>query len=156
MVRLLLAHLQDTLQFVKHCWSDSSSFEESSHIPKQYHFLSKSLLRQFTQACEELSRKSQDIGKREWNLQRIENKLNVRLAPLSTYKSKEVKSLVKFLVKGELLLPFKSGVKNSHSEMTMRELREFLHYGVIRRRATLPYEVPLSILSKLLSSSLRI
>ena len=35
------------------------------------------------------------------------------------------------------------------------QLREFLHYGVLLRRATLPYEVPLVVLPKLILGALR-
>ena len=38
--------------------------------------------------------------------------------------------------------------------MRMKELREFLHYVVLLPRATLPYEVPLQVYSKVLRTTL--
>ena len=55
-----------------------------------------------------------------------------------------------------VLFPRTPIVGNNCALLTLRELREFLHYGVLLPRATLEYVVPLILFSKLLHSTIEL
>ena len=63
---------------------------------------------------------------------------------------------VNSLTSNLVLFPGTPKSANNCALLTLRELREFLHYGVLLPRATLEYAVPLILFSKLLNSTIEL
>ena len=77
------------------------------------------------------------------------------LIPLEAYRFKAVSEFTGYLIAAQCIVPSNAVPTNFPNSMKMRELREFLQYLVLRRRATLSFEVPMKVFSHQLRTTLR-